>query len=113
MPINVHAVPGHFMALAQLELSNCREMTMAGGWSLDGAGQDQISATVEEAVEQARRCLPVGESLTHCQECGEAITDAAARPSQGFASVSAANQSWKRGSQPSPPSIGGEAKAAS
>ena len=46
---------------------------MATGWARDGAVQDQIDASVEDAVQQARRRLPRGESLTHCEECGNEI----------------------------------------
>jgi phage/conjugal plasmid C-4 type zinc finger TraR family protein len=46
---------------------------MAGGWSKDGAVQDQIDASVEDAVNQARAHLPLGESLTHCEECDKEI----------------------------------------
>ena len=49
---------------------------MAVGWSRDGAVQDQINATVEDGVELARSRLPDGESLTHCQECGDVIPEA-------------------------------------
>ena len=49
---------------------------MAVGWSRDGAEQEQIDATVESAVELARSRLPDGGSLTHCEECGEAIPEA-------------------------------------
>ena len=49
---------------------------MAGGWSRDGAVQDQIDASVEDAVNLARSRLPSGESLTHCEECGAAIPQA-------------------------------------
>ena len=42
---------------------------MAGGWTRDGAVQDQIDASIEDAIEQARSRLPKGESLTHCEEC--------------------------------------------
>ncbi|MBX2881641.1 MAG: DksA/TraR family C4-type zinc finger protein [Granulosicoccus sp.] len=42
---------------------------MAGGWSKDGAVQDQIDASVAEAVNQARARLPDGESLSICEEC--------------------------------------------
>ncbi|WP_225072181.1 DksA/TraR family C4-type zinc finger protein [Desulfuromonas sp. CSMB_57] len=49
---------------------------MAVGWSRDGAVQDQIDATVEEAVERARSRLPAGESLTHCEECEAEIPEA-------------------------------------
>ena len=49
---------------------------MATGWARDGAVQEQIDASVEDAVEQARNRLPKGESLTHCEECGEPIPEA-------------------------------------
>lgn len=49
---------------------------MAGGWSRDGAVQDQIDASTEDSVEQARRQIPSGQSLTHCDECGEPIPQA-------------------------------------
>jgi phage/conjugal plasmid C-4 type zinc finger TraR family protein len=49
---------------------------MAIGWSRDGAVQDQIDATVKEAIEQARSRLPEGESSTHCAECETAIPEA-------------------------------------
>ncbi|MDH3451881.1 MAG: DksA/TraR family C4-type zinc finger protein [Gammaproteobacteria bacterium] len=42
---------------------------MAGGWARDGAVQDQIDASVEDAVKQARSQLPRGESLRRCEEC--------------------------------------------
>ncbi len=42
---------------------------MAGGWSRDGAVEDQINASVEDAINLARRQLPKGESLTHCEAC--------------------------------------------
>jgi phage/conjugal plasmid C-4 type zinc finger TraR family protein len=49
---------------------------MATGWARDGAVQDQIDASVEDAVELARSRLPKGESLTHCEECGNEIPQA-------------------------------------
>jgi phage/conjugal plasmid C-4 type zinc finger TraR family protein len=49
---------------------------MAGGWASDGAVQDQIDASVEDAVERARRRLPRGESAKTCRECGAAIPEA-------------------------------------
>lgn len=49
---------------------------MAGGWAKDGAVQDQIDSTVEDELERARRRLPQGESLMHCEECGEEIPQA-------------------------------------
>jgi phage/conjugal plasmid C-4 type zinc finger TraR family protein len=49
---------------------------MAGGWSRDGATQDQIDATVDSGVQLARSRLSEGESSTHCEECGTVIPDA-------------------------------------
>ena len=49
---------------------------MAGGFAKDGAVQDQIDATVEDAVKRARDRLPRGESLRHCEECDKAIPEA-------------------------------------
>ena len=49
---------------------------MAGGFAKDGAVQDQIDATVEDGVKRARDQLPRGESLEHCEECGDAIPEA-------------------------------------
>jgi phage/conjugal plasmid C-4 type zinc finger TraR family protein len=46
---------------------------LAGGFAKDGAVQDQIDATIEDAVQRARQRLPRGESLEHCEECGETI----------------------------------------
>ncbi len=49
---------------------------MAGGWSRDGAVQDQIDASVQDAVQLARSRLPDGEGLAHCEQCEAAIPDA-------------------------------------
>lgn len=49
---------------------------MAGGWSKDGAVQDQIDASVNDAVDAARGRLPQGESLEYCEECEEKIPEA-------------------------------------
>ncbi|MCP4236212.1 MAG: DksA/TraR family C4-type zinc finger protein [Aestuariibacter sp.] len=46
---------------------------MAGGWARDGAVQDQIDASVEDAVELARSQLPKGRSLANCEACDIAI----------------------------------------
>ena len=48
---------------------------MATGCARDGAVQDQIDASVEDAVERARQQLPRGESLSHCEECGGEIPE--------------------------------------
>ena len=49
---------------------------MATGWARDGAVQDQIDASVADAVERARSRLPSGESLTNCEDCDNAIPEA-------------------------------------
>lgn len=49
---------------------------MAGGWSRDGAVQDQIDASVQDAVKLARSRLPAGQSAIHCQECETVIPEA-------------------------------------
>ncbi len=49
---------------------------MATGWAGDGAVNEQIEATVKDAVERARSQLPQGPGLTHCAECGGAIAEA-------------------------------------
>ena len=49
---------------------------MAGGWSSDGAVQDQIDATIEDAIKRARSALPRGPSLANCEACNEPIPDA-------------------------------------
>ena len=49
---------------------------MAGGWSSDGAVQDQIDATIEDAVQRARSSIPRGESLARCEECDAKIPEA-------------------------------------
>ncbi|HET9679575.1 MAG TPA: DksA/TraR family C4-type zinc finger protein [Gammaproteobacteria bacterium] len=49
---------------------------MAGGWSKDGAVQDQIDSTVEDGVQRVRSNIPKGQSLTHCEECGQPIPQA-------------------------------------
>ena len=49
---------------------------MAGGFAKDGAVQDQIDASVEDAVNRVRSQLPRGESLRECEECGTGIPEA-------------------------------------
>lgn len=49
---------------------------MAGGWSRDGAVQDQIDASVEDGVQRARSRLTVGASAINCDECDRTIPEA-------------------------------------
>lgn len=48
---------------------------MAGGWTRDGAVQDQIDDTVLDAVLIARARLPSGESEAQCTICGDDIPE--------------------------------------
>ena len=49
---------------------------MATGWAGDGAVQDQIDATIKDAIERARSQLPQGPGLLHCEECDVPIPEA-------------------------------------
>ena len=46
---------------------------MAGGWTRDGAVQDQIDDSVTDAVLRARALMPHGETAEECDDCGEPI----------------------------------------
>jgi phage/conjugal plasmid C-4 type zinc finger TraR family protein len=49
---------------------------MATGWAHEGAVQEQIDATVKDAIDRAKSQLPVGPSLTQCADCEAAIPEA-------------------------------------
>ena len=49
---------------------------MATGWAGDGAVQDQIDATIKDAIERARSKAPKGPSLQRCEECDAQIPEA-------------------------------------
>ena len=42
---------------------------MATGWTNDGNVQEQIDATVKDAVERAKSRLPSGPGRDRCEEC--------------------------------------------
>ena len=46
---------------------------MAGGWTRDGAVQDQIDDTVKDAVARARALTPAGDSAEECDDCGDRV----------------------------------------
>ncbi|HWJ70666.1 MAG TPA: DksA/TraR family C4-type zinc finger protein [Sphingobium sp.] len=48
---------------------------MAGGWSRDGAVQDQIDDTINDAVHAARARMPTGEGSDQCEDCGDHVPD--------------------------------------
>lgn len=49
---------------------------MATGWAGDGAVQDQIDATVSDAVQRARKQLREGPGRERCEECDAPIPEA-------------------------------------
>ncbi len=49
---------------------------MASGWAKDGAVQEQIDASIEDALKSVRGRMPDGESLKYCAECGQEIPQA-------------------------------------
>ena len=49
---------------------------MATGWAKEGAVQEQIDASVEDAVKRSQSRIPTGESLSHCADCGAEIPEA-------------------------------------
>ncbi|MFC0339229.1 DksA/TraR family C4-type zinc finger protein [Paracoccus niistensis] len=50
---------------------------MAGGWATDGAVNEQIEVSTQEALARMRlRNRAGGESLPECADCGEPIPEA-------------------------------------
>lgn len=49
---------------------------MASGWARDGAVQEQIDASVDDAVARVRGQLPQGESRRYCESCEDEIPSA-------------------------------------
>lgn len=74
---------------------------MAGGWASDGAVQEQIDSSIEDAIARARSQLPRGESLSRCEECDTAIPEGRQRAIPGVrlcvACQSAHDQAQKAG----------------
>ncbi|MGE5624658.1 MAG: DksA/TraR family C4-type zinc finger protein [Bacillota bacterium] len=56
---------------------------MATGWAKDGAVQEQIDASIKDAVKNVRRRIPTGLGLKHCAECGADIPEARRRAVPG------------------------------
>lgn len=49
---------------------------MATGWAGDGAVQDQIDATVKDAIKRARSGMRAGPGRSRCEECEAPIPEA-------------------------------------
>lgn len=53
---------------------------MAGGWTRDGAVNDQIQASIEDELTRMKvQAAATGASRSHCAECGEPIPEARRR----------------------------------
>ncbi len=69
---------------------------MATGWAGDNAVNDQIDATVDDAVRRARSQMHKGPSLTHCEECGDPIPEARRHAVPGVRLCLACQQDYDR-----------------
>lgn len=49
---------------------------MASGWANENAVQEQIDATLDDAIAKARSQLHCGDSAEFCEECGDPIPEA-------------------------------------
>jgi phage/conjugal plasmid C-4 type zinc finger TraR family protein len=49
---------------------------MATGWAGEGAVQEQIDATVKDAIARVQSRLPQGPGVSHCEQCGVEIPQA-------------------------------------
>jgi phage/conjugal plasmid C-4 type zinc finger TraR family protein len=56
---------------------------MAGGFTKDGAVQEQIDASIEDAVGQVRQRIPRGESRARCEACDAPIPEGRRRAVPG------------------------------
>ena len=57
---------------------------MAGGWTRDGAVEEQIEASIADELARLRAHRgPTGDSRTHCAECDEPIPEARRRAIPG------------------------------
>ncbi|MBI6629850.1 DksA/TraR family C4-type zinc finger protein [Pontibaca salina] len=48
---------------------------MAGGWTRDGAVNEQIEASISDELARLKQHRMSGESRTHCAECEEQIPE--------------------------------------
>ena len=69
---------------------------MATGWAGDGAVQEQIDATVQDAIARVRSRLPAGPGLSHCEDCDAAIPAARRRAVPGVRRCVACQEQFDR-----------------
>lgn len=70
---------------------------MATGWAGDGAVQDQIDATVGDAVRRARSQLRQGPGRSRCEECDAPIPKARRQAVPGVCLCVACQEAHDRG----------------
>ena len=70
---------------------------MATGWAGDNAVNEQIEATVKDAVERARRQLAQGAGLSHCEDCDAPIPPARRKAVPGVRRCVACQQAHDAG----------------
>ncbi|PIQ37114.1 MAG: hypothetical protein COW59_08850 [Lysobacterales bacterium CG17_big_fil_post_rev_8_21_14_2_50_64_11] len=56
---------------------------MATGWANDDAVQEQIDATISDAIKRVRSQLPQGPGLAQCEACDAVIPEARRRAVPG------------------------------
>jgi RNA polymerase-binding transcription factor DksA len=86
-------------------------MAMATGWAGDGAVQDQIDATVDDAIARARRQLREGPGLE--QECDAPIPLARRQAVPGYGCAWRASRRMTTKSRRMPATTGVAARTAS
>lgn len=75
---------------------------MAGGWATDGAVNEQIEVSTEEALARMRLRNRRGrESLAECADCGEPIPEARRRAQPGVTLCIACQTEADRARRPS------------
>ena len=72
---------------------------MATGWAGDGAVQEQIDATVQDAIARARSRMRAGQGLSHCEECEAPIPEARRRAVPGVRLCVACQEAEDRSQQ--------------
>ena len=67
---------------------------MASGWAKDGAVQDQIDASIADAVKLARSQMAAGAGLTECEDCGDEIPAARRKAVAGVRRCVVCQELW-------------------
>jgi phage/conjugal plasmid C-4 type zinc finger TraR family protein len=70
---------------------------MATGWAGDGAVQEQIDATVSDAIRRARSRLPKGPGCSRCEECDAPIPAARRKAVPGVRRCVDCQEAFDRG----------------